>query len=195
MNISPHILEEPVTVLPDYSRIPIAFEVRSILEAYLPDKGLGGIRLTERPVAVSWIKDYDEFEHERPASWAQRWNIANWGVISAFIDGTRVGGCVLAYDTPGVHKLEQRTDIAVLWDIRLAPEYRGKGIGSLLIDAAVSWAQHRQCRYLKVETQNINVPACRFYASHGFTLGSINLHAYPDLPDEVELIWVRDLTP
>lgn len=187
------IIEEPVRELTDYSRIPIAFEVRSVLEVHLADGGLGGIRLTECPVAVPRVKDYDAFEQERPSRWRDRWNIANWGVISVFSDGTRIGGCVLAYDTPGVHKLEDRTDIAFIWDIRIAPEYRGKGIGGRLIDRAVTWAQHRRCRFLKVETQNTNVPACRFYANHGFTLGAINLHSYPELPDEVELIWVREL--
>ncbi len=46
---------------------------------------------------------------------------------------------------------------------------------------------------LIVETQNINVPACLFYAKHGFYLGAINRYAYAELPDEVELIWCRKL--
>ena len=46
---------------------------------------------------------------------------------------------------------------------------------------------------LKAETQNINVPACRLYAKHGFALGAINRHAYTELPDEVELVWSKEL--
>jgi hypothetical protein len=46
---------------------------------------------------------------------------------------------------------------------------------------------------LKAETQNINVPACRLYAKHGFVLGVINRYAYAALPDEVELIWCKEL--
>jgi hypothetical protein len=46
---------------------------------------------------------------------------------------------------------------------------------------------------MKIETQNINVPACRFYAKHGFILGAVNRFAYPELPDEVELIWCKEL--
>ena len=49
------------------------------------------------------------------------------------------------------------------------------------------------CRILKAETQNINVPACRLYAKHGFTLGAVNLFAYAELPDEVELVWYKVL--
>jgi len=46
---------------------------------------------------------------------------------------------------------------------------------------------------MKAETQNINVPACRFYAKHGFTLGVVNRFAYQEFPDEVELVWYRKL--
>jgi hypothetical protein len=44
-----------------------------------------------------------------------------------------------------------------------------------------------------VETQNINVPACRFYARQGCVLGAIHPDAYPDLPDEVQLLWWLEL--
>ena len=54
-------------------------------------------------------------------------------------------------------------------------------------------SKHRKCRTMKVETQNINVPACRLYAKHGFALGVINRHAYAELPDEVELTWYKRL--
>jgi hypothetical protein len=49
---------------------------------------------------------------------------------------------------------------------------------------------------MKVETQNVNVPACRFYAAMGCTLGAVNLHAYaghPKVGHEVMLLWYYDL--
>ncbi|NLF39105.1 GNAT family N-acetyltransferase [bacterium] len=191
MNID--IIEESADVLPEYARMPISFVVRSIFDVQLVDGGLKGVKLLERPVDVPWTKDYDAFRDEGPARWRDRWDISNWGVISAFVRGSRAGGCAIAYDTPGVHKLEGRKDIAAIWDIRVAPRYRGNGIGGRLVDAAVAWAERRGCRMLNVETQNINVPACRFYAKHGFTLGAINRHAYSEFPDEVELIWCRKI--
>jgi hypothetical protein len=48
-------------------------------------------------------------------------------------------------------------------------------------------------RELKAETQNINVPACRFYARLGCTLRTIDRFAYANLPDEVQLLWSKDL--
>ena len=189
-----NIVEETSDVLSEYGRIPISFEVHSIFRVELVEDGLKGIRLSEHPVAHSWIKDYDAINGEGPIRWADRWDISNWGVISAIASGIRVGGCVIAHDTQGVHKLEGRNDIAALWDIRVAHRWRGNGIGGLLLESAIVWAKRRNCRMLKVETQNINVPACRFYAKHGFTLAAINRFAYPELPDEVELIWCKELT-
>ncbi len=54
-------------------------------------------------------------------------------------------------------------------------------------------SRSRGCHTLKVETQNINVPACRFYQRMGCTLGTVNRFAYPDLPDEIQLIWFKNL--
>jgi len=44
-----------------------------------------------------------------------------------------------------------------------------------------------------VETQNINVPACRFYVRMGCALLAINCMAYPELPGEAQLLWCKDL--
>ncbi len=191
--IDVQIVEEPITALPEYGRIPISFEVNSVFNVELIDSGLQGINLTERPVEHSWIKDYDAYEDQGPTRWAERWDISNWVVISAYFEDRRVGGCVIAYDTPEVEKLEGRKDIAALWDLRVLPHYRRNGIGGRLVEAAVTWASRHRCKIFKIETQNINVPACRLYARHGFVLGAVNRNAYRELPDEVELIWSREL--
>ena len=77
--------------------------------------------------------------------------------------------------------------------MRIDPEYRRRGIATRLFTRAVKWAQQRGCNQLKVETQNVNVPACRFYAGQGCELGAINRHAYRDFPEEVELLWYLDI--
>lgn len=191
--INVNLIEEPISVLAEYGRIPIAFEVHSILQVRLIDNGLRGFHLAEKIIEPSRVKDYDAYEDEGPSRWARRWDISNWAVLSAFTDGSRIGGCVIAYDTPGVDKLEGRKDIAVIWDLRVAPKYRKQGVGSRLVEAAADWARRHGCRLLKIETQNINVPACRLYAKLGFQLGAVNRYAYRELPDEIELIWCKEL--
>ena len=88
-----------------------------------------------------------------------------------------------------------RDDVAVLWDIRVSPRERGRGIGSALFRAAGDWAGARGCRWLKIETQNVNVPACRFYQKMGCTPGAIGRFAYPGQPAEVQLLWSKALAP
>ena len=42
---------------------------------------------------------------------------------------------------------------------------------------------------MKVETRNINLPACLFYQRQGCHLGAINRFACRDYPGETQLIW------
>ena len=102
----------------------------------------------------------------------------------------------MAVDTPGVNVLEGRRDLAVLWDIRVHPDERGRGIGSRLLKCATDWASEGGCKWFKVETQNVYVPACRFYASQGCTLGAIHRYGYagcPEVAHEAMLLWYLEL--
>jgi ribosomal protein S18 acetylase RimI-like enzyme len=187
------IVEQPVTAetLAAYATVSIAFSVESQLRVDLIDRGLGGVGLTEEPVEPPWVKDYDVTE--APARWADWWDLSNWTIFAASDGEQRVAGAVMAWNTPGVNFLRRRIDTAALWDIRVDPLYRGRGIGSLLFERGVAWARARGCSHMRVETQNINVRACRFYQARGCRLGSIGRHAYREFPDEVELVWCLDL--
>ena len=59
-----------------------------------------------------------------------------------------MGGAVVASNTPRVSMLEGRSDLGVLWDIRVRPEARASGIGSLLFRAVEAWARDGSCRTL-----------------------------------------------
>lgn len=187
------IREEPLARLPVYGRVPIAFEVRSILECRTVDGGLGGFALSERRLDEPYAKDYDALRGEGPAHWMRRFDLSRWGLLMAWLGDDPVGGAAVAFDTPGVEMLEGRRDLAVLWDLRVAPEVRGQGVGSALFAAAAAWAAGRGCTRLKIETQNVNVLACRFYAGRGCVLGAIHRYAYPELPEEIQLLWYLDL--
>src|SRR5688572_19041628 len=97
------IIEEPMTAAPELARIPIAFRVESVFDVSAPGDGLGGLLLSERRLDAPYVKDYDATEGERPAEWAGRFDVSNWGLIGAHSDGARVGGAVVAFDTEGVH--------------------------------------------------------------------------------------------
>ena len=142
-----------------------------------------------------FIKDYDrEDPEEGPDRWAKRFDLTNWGFLAAFCDAQRIGAEVIAHDSDDLNFPQGRKDIAAIWDIRVAPGHRGKGIGRRLLVAVEDWSRSRGCTLLKIETQNINVPACRFYAAFGCTLGMFNEHAYKDFPTEAKLVWFKDLS-
>lgn len=187
------IVEESVTVLPDYGNVSSAFLVESQLRVEPIRNGLGGLRLIEERVEPPYVIDFDRAKGEGPKRWLKRWDISHWGALSAFDGPRRVGGAVVAWRTPGVDMLEGRDDLAVLWDIRVLPEYRRQGIGSKLFARAVGWAREKGLGCFKVETQNTNVAACRFYARQGCELGAIRRWAYPDAPEEVQLLWYMEL--
>lgn len=188
------IEEEPISEIAILSTVSIAFTVDRVLETTEVKNGAVGIVLEEIELESPYTKDYDAIEGEGPSRWAQRFDLTNWGLIVARSGGGALGGAVIVFDTPGVHMLEGRRDLAVLWDLRVAPDVRGKGLGTALFRAAEHWAIVRKCRELRVETQSVNVPACRFYQKQGCSLGAVNRFAYPDLPNEIQLIWRKGLS-
>lgn len=184
------VIEEPVTALAEYAGIPMAFEVREVLDA-IAEAG-GRIRIEPRQLPVSYVKDYDAIGGG-PMRWAERFDLSTWGFLSAFSGAQCVGRAAVARETSTLEMLEGRSDLALLWDIRVAPLARRHGVGSALFEAAVRWASSRGCLQLKVETQNINVAACRLYAQRGCVLRAVHPGAYLELPDEIQLLWFKDL--
>jgi GNAT superfamily N-acetyltransferase len=179
-----------------YPQIPISFRVESRLRVKAIDGGFGGFRLTEELVEEPYIKNYDEFEQGNPLDSAKRFDPSRVHPFVAFDEEKPVGAAVVVVDSLGACALTCRDDVAVLWDIRVHPDYRGQGIGSMLFDHAVAWAREQGYGILAAETQSINVPACRFYAAKGCYLGLISPCAYgnnPRLAHETMLLWCLDL--
>lgn len=187
------ISEETFDILPEYEKISIAFSVETSYRVEFAESGLGDVKLFEESLEKPFIKDYDALENNKPTDLAKQFDLSNWAIFSAFEDEKRIGGAIVARKTPEVLMLENRDDLACLWDLRVSPEYRGKGVGKMLFDHSIDWARSKNCRLLKIETQNINVPACRFYAKQNCELGAINRFAYPESMNETQLIWYRKL--
>jgi streptothricin acetyltransferase len=191
LSVAVEVVDEQVSALPEYQKVPIAFRVESKFDIVPIDSGLGGIRFIETAVAP-YVKDYDAKEDGRPSQWPKRFDMSHWGIMSAFSGTQRAGGVAVAWKTPQLDLLERREELVWLWDLRVHPDYRGQGIGHLLFEHAVAWARVRRCSRMVVETQNINVAACRFYARQGCELRGMNRYAYKE-SDEVQLIWHLDL--
>ncbi len=189
------IIEITAERLLEYSSVSIAFQVNEILTVKPVDSGLGGFAFSPQLVPP-YIKEYDAFGS--PLEWPSTFDISQWGIFLAYSESNLnpIGGAAVAWNTNGVNMLEGRLDLAVLWDLRVQPEFRRGGVGKALFHWAADWARAKGCTKLKVETQNINVPACHFYASQGCMLGDVRRFAYEDTPlvaDEVQLNWYLNL--
>ena len=179
-----------------YERVSIAFHVESVFRVEDADGGLVGLRLVEQPVAEPYGIDYDERKQERPSRWPQRFDTSRWGFFLAVDGAETVGAAAVAWRSANLWLLGGGDDLAALWDIRVAPRRRGQGVGTALFERAADYARRLGCRGLKIETQNINVLACRFYAARGCRLGCIDRHGYAGVAgaaDEVMLLWYLDL--
>ena len=63
--------------------------------------------------------------------------------------------------------------VAILEDMIVHPEYRGRGAGDMLLKAAIGLVKSSGCRRLTLLTDATNESAQRFYRRHGFTISEM----------------------
>lgn len=187
------IAVEGADQLAAYASVPISYLLAEVLDPDSPSASGESLPYVVRTLAAPIVKDYDAHVDNHPLDWPARFDVRGWGLLAARRGEHRVGGAVVVVQSPDIEMLEGRDDLALLWDLRVAPSSRNQGVGTALLAAGEAWARARGARELKVETQNTNVPACRFYTSHGFILRTVHRQAYPELPNEVQFLWYKNL--
>jgi ribosomal protein S18 acetylase RimI-like enzyme len=176
-----------------YDRIPMLVHVKSIFTLAKIENGLGGILLKETP-----IKEYrkDLSLYEEATTYAEKFDITNWAFFMAFDNELPIGAVTVASKTKNVNMLDGRDDMSVLWDIRVDDRYKRQRVGTKLFTMAVECSKSNGFKQMKIECQNNNVQACKFYHNHGAILRKIDEYAYYndiDIENEVQLIWYLDL--
>jgi ribosomal protein S18 acetylase RimI-like enzyme len=81
---------------------------------------------------------------------------------------------------------------AYVEDLVVKPEYRGIGIGRLLLERGIQWARENNFPGVMLETQDDNVPACTLYQSCGFVLSGFDRSIYKAInpsTKETALYW------
>ena len=81
---------------------------------------------------------------------------------------------------------------AYIEDFAVDTRFRRLGIGQILLQQASKWARERQLAGVMLETQNINVAACRLYERCGFTLSGFDRCLYQGMnpqTEEIALFW------
>lgn len=76
-------------------------------------------------------------------------------------------------------------NFAYVEELYVSESARGQGIGRRLVERAEDWAAERRLKGLMLETQDLNLAACRFYAKTGFQIGGADTLLYEGLGTEV----------
>lgn len=71
-----------------------------------------------------------------------------------------------------------------LSDLKVNREWRGKGVGRKLIDAAMTVAAEKKCTGLLAIAQDNNLDACLFYLGCGFEIGGLDTAIYQGTKQE-----------
>lgn len=77
-------------------------------------------------------------------------------------------------------------------DFAVDAQFRRRGIGRAMMQKVVDWAKAKHLPGIMLETQDVNVPACRFYENFGFRLYGFDTYLYKGLnpnTDEIALYW------
>ena len=116
------------------------------------------------------LNDFAEYEHD-----------PNKVIFLAYVDKELAGEV-------RVSKFWNR--FALLDDFVVDPKFRRQGLGRALIQRCIAWAYEKGFPGLTLETQDINVPACKLYESCGFELHGFDTYLYKvtNLP-EIALFW------
>lgn len=65
-----------------------------------------------------------------------------------------------------------------LYDLKVNPDYRGRGAGRLLMEKCREIARQQGYRGLYTQGQDNNLGACRFYLKNGFEIGGLDTRVY-----------------
>lgn len=176
-----------------YDSVQMVVHVKSHYVLNKINNGLGGFLMQEIPVE-EYIKDLGVYE--RASEYANTFDISNWAFYMAFDDEIPIGAVTIASRTNNVNMLDDRDDLSVLWDIRVVDDYKRRGVGQHLFDLVVDWSRKHGLKQIKIECQNNNVPACKFYHKQGAVLSKIDEYAYyndESAREEIQLIWYINL--
>ncbi len=119
--------------------------------------------LLESPDAFG--STYDVESGRADAEWARRIEVGarvkTELPLVAWVDGMAIGlawGRVQEVEAEAVH----------VYQVWVAPEHRGRGVGRLLLNTIVDWAREIGSHYVALDVTSGDSPAMRLYARAGF---------------------------
>ncbi|MCG7378730.1 GNAT family N-acetyltransferase [Paenibacillus sp. ACRSA] len=115
--------------------------------------------------------------------WSQYINQDDKALFLAYMNNTCIGQIRIIKDWNRFCYIE---------NIATKKDYRGSGVGKLLLNQAEEWAKERKLIGLSLEAQDDNLGACRFYVKQGFILGGVDTLKQSYTPNiETTLYWYK----
>ena len=146
-------------------RLPRPEEPIEVIGRFVPEYDGRAWRFSEELFETPLEKTYPDDQYD-PMAFIDNPDAA---AFLAMLDGECVGSLRVSKRWNGN---------AYVDDIAIDRAHRGRGVGTMLMDAAVGWGRERDLYGVSLETQDWNLPACRFYLKYGFKLGGVDLHVY-----------------
>lgn len=144
--------------------------MRNMTEADIP----GVLAIEKLSFATPW--SYEAFKNEITKNCCARYIVAAIGNIIA-----GYGGMWLVVDEGHI------TNIAV------HPEFRGVGIGNMIMEAMINTAHNEGLTALTLEVRKTNTTAQNLYKKYGFVSAGIRPHYYGDNNEDAVIMWKRDV--
>lgn len=147
-------------------------------------------RVVPRLQAGKWSYEEVLFDNTRQTrfpddelDWSHYINQEDKALFLAYLNDTCIGQIRIIQDWNRFCYIE---------NIATKKEYRGSGVGTLLLHQAEEWAKQRNLIGMSLETQDDNLGACRFYVKQGFILGGVDTLKQSYNPDiETTLYWYK----
>ena len=115
--------------------------------------------------------------------WGQYINREDKALFLAYMNNTCIGQIRIMKDSNRFCYIE---------NIATKKDYRGSGVGKLLLNKAEDWAKQRELIGMSLEAQDDNLAACRFYVKQGFILGGVDTLKQSYNPNiETTLYWYK----
>src|SRR5215218_7932339 len=146
-------------------------------------------RLEKRELSASLVEEL------LPQPLTKRYDVS--GIREAIAESefglvAEIDGCIAGFMTVKFESWNRRAWITHLY---VREESKGRGLGTRLVEEAMSLARRREARGLWLETQNFNYPAIRFYLTLGFRFCGFDESLYDPsvVPGETAMYFMRAL--
>lgn len=137
--------------------------------------------------------EIDMTKEESISLWKEIMNEDTTSIIAIKNNNKLIAGCITVTNSPKINMLKGDMTNAVLWDIRVNPNYQNLGLATKLLKESIKFAKKMKCKRLLIETQDNNPKAINFYLKNGAKLIETNPDIYPVELNEIQYIFKIEL--